>query len=73
MAIAEIPPEILALSVPDRIELVARIWDSISEESEIGLSDEHRRMLEERLAEHRLDSDAGESWDKVKAQLWNNR
>ncbi len=73
MAITDIPPEILALSVPDRIALVSRIWDSITDESEIGLSEEHRRLLEERLAEHRLNPEAGESWEKVKTELWNGR
>jgi len=73
MAIADIPPEILALSVSDRIELVAKIWDSITEESELGLSDEQKETLEERLAEHRNDPNKGETWEAVKAQLWNNR
>lgn len=73
MSIVDIPPEILALSVPDRIAMVAKIWDSITDESDLELSDEHKKILAERLAEHRKNPQEGQSWEEVKVQLWNDR
>jgi putative addiction module component (TIGR02574 family) len=46
-----LPPEILALPVSQRMELAAQIWDSI-QPSEIELSEEYRRILDERLAKY---------------------
>ena len=69
MSQIEIPSEILSMSVADRIELVAKIWDSISEEAAVGLSDQHRRILEQRLADHRKNPDEGTSWQQLKSDL----
>ena len=69
MSQIEIPTEILAMPVADRIELVAKIWDSIAEDAATGLSPEHRGILEQRLAAHRNDPDEGTSWEKLKQDL----
>lgn len=71
MSQADLPPDILALPIADRVELVARIWDSIAEDAAIGLSDEDRRILEQRLAEHQQNPDQGISWQTLKKQLRN--
>ncbi len=60
MSQADLPPEILAMPVAERVELVAKIWDSITDDS-VGLSAEHRQILEQRLAEHRDNPQAGTS------------
>ncbi len=73
MSTTELPPEILALSIPDRIELAFKIWDSVGDEAATELSDEHRRILDERLSEHLANPEEGESWASVKAELWKNR
>ena len=69
MSQIEIPSEILAMPVADRIELVAKIWDSIAEDVNIGLSAEHRAILEQRLAAHRENPDEGTSWNELKKDL----
>lgn len=73
MSQIEIPSEILGLPVADRIELVAKIWDSISEDVNIGLSPEHRTILELRLAAHLKNPDEGTSWDELKQDLRGNQ
>ena len=69
MSQIQIPSEILAMTVGDRIELVAKIWDSIAEDAVTGLSPEHRVVLEQRLAAHRNDPDEGTSWEELKQDL----
>ena len=52
MSHIQIPPEILSLSVDDRIELVHLIWNSIAESKEVyQLSREQEQLLDARLAE----------------------
>ena len=44
--------EILKLSIPERILLVEAIWDSIAAEpSSLELSEDHKKILNERLEE----------------------
>jgi|688.fasta_scaffold31937_9 putative addiction module component (TIGR02574 family) len=64
-----LPPEILALPVSQRMELAAQIWDSI-QPSEIELSEEYRRILDERLAKYEADPTEGRPWEEVKAELF---
>ena len=50
--------KILAMSVEERLRLIELIWESLSgSPEEIPLSDAHRRILDERLAEHERDPD----------------
>jgi putative addiction module component (TIGR02574 family) len=52
MSDVPIPPSIRNLSVADRVELVTRIWESVAEDTAtVGLSDEHKRILDERVRE----------------------
>ncbi len=67
-----LPDEILALPVEDRIQLAMSIWDSVEEES-IQLSNEHQQLLEDRLREHEANPDEGESWEVVRARLWKDK
>lgn len=62
--------EILQLSVDERLELVEAIWDSIAEVPEaVRLTDEQRRILDERLEDLRRNPDAGSPWPEVKARI----
>jgi putative addiction module component (TIGR02574 family) len=57
-------------SVEDRMELIDRIWDSISgEPSPPPITDAQRRDLDRRLAEHAADPTAGSSWEDVESRL----
>lgn len=69
MSQADIPAEILALPIADRVELVAKIWDSIAEDAAIGLTGEDRKILDERLADHQKHPEQGVSWEALKMKL----
>ncbi len=73
MSQADIPADILAMPVADRIELVSKIWDSIADDAAIGLSDDHREILEQRLADHQRSPEQGTSWETLKKQLRGNQ
>jgi len=50
--------KILALSVEERLRLIELIWESLSANAaDIPISDEHRKIVEERMAEHERDPD----------------
>lgn len=72
MSTANLPPEILALTVEDRIELAMSIWDSVAEES-THLSEEEKQLLDERLQDHRENPTTGESWEAVRVRLWKDQ
>lgn len=55
MSLSDVPPEILNLPVADRLELVAKIWDSIADEGLLPLTQAQRDLIDERIAE--ADSD----------------
>ena len=69
MSQADIPPDILALPIAERVELVAKIWDSIAEDAAIGLTVEDRKILDQRLADHQQHPEQGVSWEALKKEL----
>lgn len=69
MSQADIPPDILALPIAERVELVAKIWDSIAEDAAISLTDEDRQILDQRLADHQKHPEHGVSWEELKKEL----
>jgi putative addiction module component (TIGR02574 family) len=63
-------PELLKLSVAERIQLVEDIWDSIAAEaSAVELSDEIREELDRRLDDQEANPGIGHSWPEVKERL----
>lgn len=67
---ASLPPDIRHLPVPERLDLMAKIWDSIVEdEHEFQLTDAQKAELDRRLAAHQALPNRGESWETVKARL----
>ena len=73
MSRTDLPPDILALPIPERVELAARIWDSIGEDASIGLTDADRDILDRRLADHQQHPEEGVSWEKLKKELRNGQ
>ena len=73
MSHQEVPPEMLKLPIEDRIELVAKIWDSISADGLPPLSAAQRRVLEERIAEHRADPESGMTLETLREKLGRDR
>jgi putative addiction module component (TIGR02574 family) len=62
----------LELTIDERIQLVADIWDSIAEHPEsVEITLEVRDLLDKRLAAYRKDPDAGSPWPKVKERILN--
>jgi putative addiction module component (TIGR02574 family) len=63
-------PQLLKVSVAERIQLGEDIWDSIaSEASAVELSDEIREELDRRLDDQEANPGIGHSWPEVKARL----
>ena len=62
--------DILKLSIDERIHLVQTIWDSIATDTESsGISEEHMKVLDERLERHKDHPDEIVSWDEVKESV----
>ena len=52
MSDLSIPPGIRNLPIADRIELAMKIWESVAEDNAtVGLSDEHKRIIDKRIRE----------------------
>jgi putative addiction module component (TIGR02574 family) len=62
------------LSPAERLDLIAAIWDSLSDSlEELPMPEWHRRELERRLAACEADPTAGSTWEEVKARLRGQR
>lgn len=62
--------KVLGLSVPERIQLLEDLWDSIAlYPSQLELTGGQARELDRRLQEHRKNPDKGRSWDQVKKRM----
>jgi putative addiction module component (TIGR02574 family) len=62
--------EATRLSVPERIELVEAIWDTVA--PHLGaepLPESHRAELDRRLQDLEDNPDTGSSWEEVRARL----
>jgi putative addiction module component (TIGR02574 family) len=57
------------LSIPERLELIGLIWDSIPEENVGPPPEWHLQELERRLAAAEANPGAGTPWEVVKARL----
>jgi putative addiction module component (TIGR02574 family) len=63
--------EIRKLSVPERLQLVTEIWDSILDTPELlPVSDELAEELQKRLEAHRAAPEDSEPWDSVDRKVF---
>jgi putative addiction module component (TIGR02574 family) len=64
--------ELLKLSPAERIQLAEDLWDSVAAQPESlpALSDDQRRDIERRVAEHTRDPSSALTWEDVRARLW---
>ena len=64
---------ILKLPVPDRLDLVEAIWDSLADSPEadaaFALTEEQREELDRRLAERLADPSSAVPWSEVRRRL----
>jgi len=66
--------EATKLSIPERIELVEAIWDSVAAGIDaLPVSEEHRLELDRRLADLEADPEAGDPWPEVRRRLERGR
>jgi putative addiction module component (TIGR02574 family) len=60
----------LNLSIPERIQLVEEIWDTIAAEADIvELTEEEKRIIDERLEAYHRNPEAGFPWEEVYQKL----
>lgn len=63
--------DLFSLSIPEKIQLVEDIWDSIAVHPEmVELSPQIKSELDKRLDEHEQHPDDVSSWDEVRSRLW---
>lgn len=69
---SEPKPDFSQLSIPERIQLVEDIWDSIVSESPaaIQLSEGQREEIRRRLAAHDAQPESAIPWEHVRAELF---
>ena len=64
---------ILKLPVPDRLDLVEAIWDSLTGSPEVdaafALTEEQREELDRRITEHLADPRSAVPWSEVRRRL----
>ena len=64
------PPGFDDLDVDEQIDYVQALWDRIAaKEDAVPVSDWHREVLNERLADLQANPDAGRPWEEVKTNL----
>ncbi|MDP3589455.1 MAG: addiction module protein [Methylobacter sp.] len=62
----------LELSIPERIQLVEDIWDTITTKaSSIELSDEEKSIIDTRLENYHQSPESGSPWDDVYQRIVN--
>ena len=62
--------ELLQLSAAERLQLAQDLWDSVADDAAAwSLSDEQRRVLEQRLGAYQQTPDAGTDWQTVKQRI----
>jgi len=62
------------LGIAERIELVEDLWDSITEVPEkVELTDEQKKVLDERLEAYHRNPNEGSPWEVVKERIRNWR
>jgi putative addiction module component (TIGR02574 family) len=56
----------LILSIPERIQLVEDIWDTIAEQADsIDLTEDEKKLIDQRLEAYHKNPEAGSPWEDV--------
>ena len=64
----------LDLSIPERIQLVEDIWDTIAAEADsVELTAEEKKIVDERLAAYHRNPEIGSPWEEVLKRLTGNK
>ena len=71
---SQVRADVLSLSVPERIQLVEDIWDTIAEvPEEVDLTDEQKAELDRRLDAYHLNPNEGSPWGIVRERIRSRR
>jgi len=66
--------DVISLSVPERIQMVEDIWDSIAElPDEVPLTEEDKVELDKRLDAYHQDPNEGAPWGMVRERIRSRR
>ncbi len=64
----------LSLSIPERIQLVEDIWDSIASEADsVELTEDEKRIIDERLQAYHDNPNASSPWKDVYERIVGSR
>jgi len=64
--------DVLQLPIPERLQIVEEIWNSIVDGPEaLELTEEDKRLIDERLEARRRNPEAGSPWQEVYARIAN--
>jgi len=64
----------LELSIPERIQLVEDIWDTISDKTEnVELSEQEKNLIDERLEAFHKNPQLGSPWGDVYQRITGNK
>lgn len=56
----------LNLSIPERIQLVEDIWDTIAAQMDsVGLTEDEKKIIDERLDAYHKNPEIGSPWEEV--------
>ena len=56
----------LSLSIPERIQLVEDIWDTVAAQTEsVELTRDEKKLIDERLEAYHKDPNLGSPWEQV--------
>ena len=64
--------EIFELSAEERLHLIETLWDSLSP-AEVPVPDSHKRLIDERIEDHRRNPDDSVSWEELEDELFPKR
>lgn len=61
---------VLKLPVAERLQLVEDIWNSIADVPDaLEITDDERRLIDERLEAYHRNPQAGSPWEEVRARI----
>ncbi|KJR41733.1 Addiction module component, CHP02574 [Candidatus Magnetoovum chiemensis] len=64
----------LCLPIQERIQLVEDIWDTIAAEGDaVELTEDDKRIIDERLEKYRKNPEIGSSWESVINRITNKQ
>lgn len=62
--------DLLNLSIPERIQLVEDLWDTIAAEADaVELTEEEKKIIDERLEAYHKNPELGSPWEDVFKRL----